>query len=203
MGFQIRNPQSAIRNPQFLLGVLPMEQRKAAKQSTSAVWTIDPKYTTVQFSVKLFFFFTVEGCFTDLAGTIVRDEADIRRSSVDVVINAGSIDTGNKRRDAHLRSADYLDVKTHPEIRFKSVSVEDGRDRDTVLIRANLTVHGKSRELEMIVEETDHSRSPQGDEVGYYASVIDINRFDFGIKSSRWLIAPSLRVRIQVQAVKK
>jgi polyisoprenoid-binding protein YceI len=180
-----------------------MEQRKATQQTAAAVWTVDPKYTTVQFSVKLLFFLTVEGRFAELSGTIIRDEADVRRSSVDVAINAASIDTGNKRRDAHLRSADFLDVKAHPEIRFKSISVEDGRDRDTLLIRANLTVRGVSRELTLNVEETDHSRSPQGDEIDYYAALIEVDRFDLGIKSFRGIIGRTLKVRIQVQAVKR
>ena len=180
-----------------------MEPLKASQQTAAAVWIVDPKYTTVQFSIKLLFFFTVEGSFTDLAGTITRDEADIRRSSVDVVIKAASIETGNRRRDAHLRSEAFLDVKAHPEIRFQSVSVESGRDRDTLRILANLTVRGKSRELALVVEEVDHSRSPQGDEIDYYAALIEIDRFDFGIKSLRGIIGRALKVKIQVQAVKQ
>jgi polyisoprenoid-binding protein YceI len=180
-----------------------MEHRKVTQQTAAAVWTVDPKYTTVEFSVKLLSFFTVEGRFTDVTGTIVRDEADIRRSSVDVAIKAASIETGNRRRDAHLRSADFLDVKAHPEIRFQSVSVEDGTDRDTLRIRANLTVRGKSRELEFVVEEVDHSRSPQGDEIDYYAALIGIDRFDLGISAFRGFIGRTLKVRIQIQAVKQ
>ena len=72
------------------------------------VWRFDPAYTTVEFSVRNLWY-TVRGRFRTLEGSIVLDETDISRSSVLAKIDPRSIDTGNKRRDAHLQSADFLD----------------------------------------------------------------------------------------------
>ena len=179
-----------------------MEPQKVARQP-EAVWIIDPKYTTVQFSAKALFLFTIKGSFAELHGTIRRDPADISRSSVTAVIKSASVNTGNKRRDAHLRSADLLDVKDHGEILFQSTRVEKGRNRDTLRVTGTLTMHGRSHEVVLDVNEFDRSRSPQGEDVTYYAAFKEIDRFDFGMRRSRWLIGRTLKVMIQVQALRQ
>ena len=179
-----------------------MEPQKAARQ-VEGVWIIDPKYTTVQFSANFLFLFTVRGSFGDISGTIERDSADIGRSSVEAVIKGASIDTGNKRRDSHLRSSDFLDVKEFGEIRFKSTLVEKGRDRDTLRITGTLTIRDRSHEVVLDVNEFDRSRSPQGEDVTYYASLKEIDRFAFGIRYGRGLIGRRLKVMIQVQALRQ
>jgi polyisoprenoid-binding protein YceI len=166
-------------------------------------WVIEPKYTTVQFSIRNFFFFTVTGSFTDFTGTVWLDENDIRLSSVEAVIKAASINTGIKRRDDHLRSSDFLDVEKYPEIRFESTSVERGRDRDALRVTGTLNIRGQSKDLVLNVTETDHSRSPQGEEVAYYVALAEVDRIDFGISYGRGLIGRNVKVTIQVQATKQ
>src|SRR5262245_50148295 len=108
-----------------------MEAQRVRSDHPQTIWEIEPRYTSVQFSCKNFFFFTVKGQFTDFAGSIILDEDDVRRSSVETIIKTASIHTAKKSRDKHLRSADFLDTEKYPEIRFQSTSVERGRDRDT------------------------------------------------------------------------
>src|SRR5262245_49433280 len=170
--------------------------------SAITVWTIDPQYATVQFSVKMLFL-TVKGEFTDFGGKIMLDENDIRRSSVEATINAASINTGVKKRDEHLRTKDFLDVATQPEIRFQSASVGPGRDRDMLRVTGTLTIKGKSRETALDVTITDRSRSPQGDEILYCAVVADIDRIAFGVDYASWLIGRTVKVLIQAQATKR
>ena len=178
-------------------------QTERVRSGTQTVWVVDPEHTTVEFSVKNFFFFIVKGTFSDLAGTIVLDEADIRRSSVEATIKAGSIATGAKRRDAHLRSTDFLEADRYPDIRFQSTKVERGRDRDTLRITGSLTIRGKRREIVLDVNEVDHSRSPNGAEVAYYSALTEIDRFDFGIKYRRRMIGRTLKITIDVQALRQ
>jgi polyisoprenoid-binding protein YceI len=166
-------------------------------------WIIDPAHTTVHFSSKVLFFKKVEGHFTDLAGAMVLDEADLSRSSVEVTVKAASLDTGNKRRDAHLRSAEFLDVEKYPDIRFKSTSVERGRDRDAVRITGSLTIKDRSREVVLEATIVDRSRSPQGEEVAYYWAAVEIDRFDFAVDYGRLLIARTVRVSVNVQALRQ
>ncbi|MCI0666249.1 MAG: YceI family protein [Acidobacteria bacterium] len=179
-----------------------MESRTVEKRAQS-FWSIEPRYTTVEFLVKNFFFFTVKGKFTDFAGKIELDENNLHNSTVDFVIRAASIHTGIKRRDHHLRSAAFLDVHKFPDIHFQSTKVEKGRDRDTLRVTGALTIMDQSRELVIDVEETDTSRSPQGEEVTYYLVQAKINRFDFGVKKYAGLIGRTLKVAIQAQATKQ
>jgi polyisoprenoid-binding protein YceI len=157
----------------------------------------------VEFSIKNLFLFTVKGHLADLAGTIVLDEADIRRSSVEAVIKAASIDTRNQRRDIHLRSADFLEVERYPDIHFQSARVEPGRDRDTLRVTGSLAIKGKSREVVLDVTEVDRSSSPNGEEVAYYTALTELDRFDFGINYGRGLIGRKLKITISVQALRQ
>jgi polyisoprenoid-binding protein YceI len=180
-----------------------MTEPQKAEDRSQTYWIIEPKYTSFEFSVKSFFFFTVKGRFSDFIGNVVIDDGDIKRSSVEVTIKAPSIGTGIKRRDDHLRSADFLDVAEHPVISFQSTGVEKGRDRNTLRVTGNLTVKGRSKELVLDVEETDYSRSPQGDEVAYFVAQARIDRFDLGVRYGRGFIGRTLKVTVQAQATKK
>jgi polyisoprenoid-binding protein YceI len=178
-------------------------QTQRISTDTQTVWVIDRAHSTVEFSIKNFFFFIVKGCFTDLAGAIVLDQADRGQSSVAVTIKAASIDTGGRLRDTHLRSTDFLEADRFPEIRFQSTKVEPGRDRDTLRITGSLTIKEKSREVVLDVNEVDRSRSPNGEEVAYYSATTEVDRFDFGVNSRRGLIGRTLKIVINVQALRQ
>lgn len=180
-----------------------MDLQSAIKESAETYWFIEPGYTIAHFKVKNLFFFTVTGEFPEVAGTIVYDHSDIRRSSVMATIKAASLYTRSKRRDVHLRSADFLAVETNPEISFHSTSVEKGRDRDTLNVSGILTIKNTSREIKLLVTEVDHSRSPQGEEIAYYSAVAEIDRHDFGVSHMRGLIGSKLKITIHVQAQKQ
>jgi polyisoprenoid-binding protein YceI len=180
-----------------------MTEPKKAEDRSQTYWVIEPKYTSFEFSVKNLFFFTVKGKFSDFIGKVVMNDGDLLRSSVEVTIKAPSLSTGIKRRDDHIRSADFLDVTKHPLISFQSTGVEKGRDRNTLRVTGNLTVKGRSKELVLDVEETDYSRSPQGDEVAYFIAQTKIDRFDFGVRYARGLIGRTLKVTVQAQATRK
>src|SRR3954466_4922115 len=86
-------------------------------------WTIDPSHTTVEFVAKHMMITTVKGRFAELAGTIVADESNFADSSVEVTMQAASLDTRSEQRDAHLRSPDFLDVEQYPEVTFRSTGL--------------------------------------------------------------------------------
>jgi len=179
-----------------------MKPERISVDSAQTIWTIDSQYATIEFSVKMLFL-TVKGCFTDFGGKITLDDDDIHRSSVDVTIEAASVNIGNKTRDRHLRSKDFLDAEAHPEIRFQSVSVGRGKDRDMLRVVGTLTIKGQSREVALDVTVTDRSRSPQGDEIIYCTAVAEIDRLAFGVKYARWLIGRTLKILIQAQGLKQ
>ena len=167
------------------------------------IWKIDPTHTTVAFSIRNFFFFKVRGGLENVAGTVVLDEEDIHLSSVSATIKSTSIKTGNVRRDAHLRAADFLDVERYPDILFKSIRVEAGTDRDMFNVVGELTIRDKSREIALNANAVDHSCSPQGEEVVYYTAMTVVDRFDFGITYGRGVLGRKLEIVINLQATKQ
>jgi polyisoprenoid-binding protein YceI len=170
------------------------------QRENQSVWRLDRAHTSVEFTIKKLFFFHVKGRFKDFDGTIVLDENENSASSVEATLTAKSIDTGNSSRDRQLRSASFLDSDSSPSIRFKSSQVGPGRDRDMLSVSGELTIRDKSRDIVLDVTEVDRSRSPQGDEVIYYVAETVLNRFDFGVNGWRGLVAPTLKVVINVQA---
>jgi polyisoprenoid-binding protein YceI len=180
-----------------------MEPKREIKGRSENVWMIETTHTDAQFFIKSFFFFTVKGRLSEVTGAITRDEDDIRRSSVQATIKAASIETGNQRRDAHLRSLSFLDAENHSVIRFLSTGVERGTDRDTLRVKGMLTIKGRSREVSLDITEIERSRSPRGEEIAYYTVRAKLDRFDFGITALRGLTGRNVTVTIHVQAMKQ
>ncbi|HEX6729066.1 MAG TPA: YceI family protein [Pyrinomonadaceae bacterium] len=164
------------------------------------LWRFDPEHTTVEFSVRTLFFFTVRGRLVVLDGNIVLDEANSGGSSVEATVKSGSADTGNKRRDAYFRSASFFDSNLYPEIEFRSSSVAPGKDRDTFLVDGSLKIKGHTRTVQFNVDQFDRSRSPDGEEVIYYLATTEIDRSAFGIHGGRRLIGRTVKAWINVQA---
>jgi polyisoprenoid-binding protein YceI len=170
-----------------------------ADVQTQRTWVFDPGYTTVEFVVRNLWF-KVRGRFRDLEGQIVLDESDISRSSVKATIKVDSVETGNKRRDAHLKAADFFDVEKFPDIEFRSTSIRRGRDRDSLDLDGELTIKDKTVPVALSVNEMDRSRSPNGEEFVYYSATTELDRSAFGINYGRGIIGRRLQVTINVQA---
>lgn len=176
-----------------------MTHMRVIESDSRRVWHFDPAYTSVEFVVRNLWF-DVKGRFGELEGVIVLDEVDISRSSISVTLKARSVDTGNKRRDAHLQSTEFLDADNFPDIEFKSTRIQRGRDRDALDLDGTLTVKGKSVPITLAVNEMDRSRSPSGEEFIYYSASAHLDRFAFGINYGRGLIGRRVKVTINVQA---
>ena len=102
---------------------LELQQQPPA---TTRRWHVDPDHTVVEFAVKTFWgLSTVRGRFTRCSGSY---EVDPDGPEIELTVDAGSIDTGNRRRDTHLRSAVFFDVADHPQVRFVSTHVHDAGD---------------------------------------------------------------------------
>ena len=163
------------------------------------IYHFDPAYTTVEFSIRNLWF-NVKGRFKDLEGAIVLDAEDVSRSTVTAKIRAGSIDTGNKRRDAHLLLRDFFDVEKFPDIEFRSTRVQRGKDRDSLNLEGELTIKDKTVPIALAVNVMDRSCSPRGEEFVYYSATTDLDRCAFGINYGRGIIGRRLHVTINVQA---
>ena len=92
--------------------------------AATTTWQIDPAHTAAGFSVKHMMIATVRGQFKGVTGTVDWDDQDLTKSTVDVAIDAATVDTGEPKRDADLKSVNFLDVANHPAITFKSTKIE-------------------------------------------------------------------------------
>src|SRR5688572_18651923 len=101
----------------------PPHDSSGGLDMTTERWNLDTAHSGIHFSVRHMVISKVRGSFTRFGGTLELDEKDLSRSSVQVQIDAASIDTREPQRDAHLRSADFFDVEQYPQLSFRSTKV--------------------------------------------------------------------------------
>jgi polyisoprenoid-binding protein YceI len=174
-------------------------------------WTLDPAHTAVEFAVKHMMFTTVRGRFKNLTGTIHIDEQNPGNSRVEVDIEAASIDTGVADRDAHLRSADFLDVENHPRLTFRSRRIEGpyAKEGDRFTIVGQLTIRGTSMEVTLDAAFEGLGKDPWGGERAGFAARTEIDRREWGLKWNQALetggvlVGHAVRIEIEAQAVKQ
>src|SRR5438876_3615895 len=141
-------------------------------------WEIDPTHSHVSFAIRVMLVSTTRGRFNACRGRLHIDEQKPANSWVDAQVEAASIDTHNKLRDAHLRSAAFFDVKKYPTITFTSTHVEHVGGQN-YQVTGNLTLHGVTRPITFDVLYRGQS-SMMGVRAGLSASAT-INRHDFSL----------------------
>ena len=124
----------------------------------AGTWNIDPVHSEVSFSVRHLMVSKVKGSFKTFDGTITIAENPLD-SKVEAHIDASSIDTRDENRDNHLRSADFFEVESHPQITFVSTAVRPAGGSDYEVI-GDLTIHGVTRSVELGLEFNGVSRIP-------------------------------------------
>lgn len=171
-------------------------------------WQIDSAHSGVHFSVRHMVVAKVRGQFTRWSGTIQVENGDPALASVDAVIDASSIDTGLADRDAHLKSADFLDVAGYPELTFKSRRVEKlGAERLRVV--GDLTIRGVTREVALDAEYAGTTKDPWGNERAGLTAKASIDRKEFGLtwnqvlEAGGLLVGERVEIEIEVEAVRQ
>lgn len=150
-------------------------------QATAArtIWQLDAAHTNVEFAVKHLMISTVRGRFGDVSGTVVTGD-EPADAQIRVTIGASSIDTRQEQRDAHLKSADFLDVEKHPALTFVSTRVAPRPD-GSLEVAGDLTVRGVTREVVLSVTPEGVTRDPWGGERAGFSAALKLNRRDFGL----------------------
>jgi polyisoprenoid-binding protein YceI len=170
-------------------------------------WDIDVGHSAIHFWVRHMVISKVHGRFARWSGAIELDEQDLTRSSVKVRIDAGSIDTQVADRDAHLRSADFLDVAKHPEIIFESTRIESVGDGYRVV--GDLRLHGVVREVTLEAEFNGLGKDPWGNERAGFSAKAALDRKDYGLvwnaalETGGVLVGEKVEITIELEAVKK
>ena len=173
----------------------------------AGTWQVDPSHSTVGFVARHLMVTKVRGQFTDYAAevTIGDDPTD---SSVVVTIQAASIDTRSEDRDAHLRSADFLDVEQHPTISFRSAGVRHVKG-DHWALDGDLTIKDVTRPVTLDVEFDGTNGDPWGGQRAGFTASTDIEREDWGLtwnvalESGGVLVSKKVRLELEIQLVKQ
>jgi len=171
----------------------------------AGTWAIDPVHSTVGFTARHLMVSKVRGKFASFAGTI-EVSGEPAESSVEATVDAASIDTGEPNRDAHVRSADFLDVEHYPTITFQAKGpLATSGTRFT--LTGDLTIRGVTRPITLEGEYLGVMSHPQmGTRMGFSASG-EINRYDFGVSFNAALetgglvVGKTIRLELEGEAV--
>jgi polyisoprenoid-binding protein YceI len=176
--------------------------------TTRTNWAFDPAHTSVGFKAKHMMITTVRGKFNQVTGTIAGDLEQAHLAEIDVAIDAASIDSQNEQRDAHLRSADFLDAENYPTIAFKSRRIEPVKDGQFKVI-GDLSIRGVTREITLDAEVNGAGKSPWGTEVVGITVTGELNRKDYGLtwnvalEAGGWLVGDTIKIEIDIEAIKQ
>ncbi len=151
----------------------------ASAAAEPAEWAYDAAHSRIGFSVSHMVVSEVDGEFKKATGKILLDEADLTKSSVEIEIEAASIDTGNADRDAHLRNGDFFDADNHPKITFKSTKIK--KAGKGYKLTGDLTIRGVTKSVTLDAEITPAVTNPWGKQVRGVKVQGKINRQDFGV----------------------
>lgn len=168
-------------------------------------WTLDPAHSSVTFSAKHMMVTTVRGTMRIRDFDLSFDPDDPSAASVRVALDAASIDTGQAQRDAHLRSADFLDAEAHPTIDFVSTGIERTGRRHR--IHGDLTIRGTTRPIVLDAEYGGTVTNMQGGRSAGFSATGTIDREAFGLtwnvalEQGGWLVSKEIRVAIDLEVV--
>jgi polyisoprenoid-binding protein YceI len=173
----------------------------------AADYEIDPSHSSIGFKVKHLAISSVPGKFAEFKGTFSFDPANVESAKADAVIAATTVDTGDKKRDDHLRSGEFLDTSAHPSISFKTTKVEKVSDTEFKAHGA-LSIHGVQKPVVLDVVFGGAAKDPWGKERAAFVATTKINRKDFGLTWSKALetgglvVGDDVQITLEVEGIK-
>jgi polyisoprenoid-binding protein YceI len=154
------------------------DKNKKEDVAASGVYNFDKGHSSVGFKVRHMGLVDVPGYFRDFTGTVNYDVKDVTKSTVEFTAKMTSVDTGVAGRDNHLRSKDFFEVETHPDMTFKSTKVE--KKGKNLLLTGNLTMKGVTKSITFPFNVAGFVKNQRGTVMGATAETV-INRRDFGV----------------------
>lgn len=151
-----------------------------------AEWEIDKAHSSVGFNVRHLVIAKVNGQFSDFTGSFVFDTDSLEAGMVEMTVMVASVDTDDEKRDEHLRSPDFFDAATFPEMTFKSKKVHDVSG-DSFKITGDLTIRDVTREITFGCTFNGVVKDPWGNTKAGFSATAKINRQDFNVKWNKAL----------------
>ncbi len=183
-----------------LFGLTALGAARAVAQTQT--WYLDPNHSAAQFSVRHMGISTVRGTFTRTAGVVV-DSPDLSKASVDVTIDASSVDTRVEMRDKDLRSDNFFDVAKYPNITFKSKKAE-AAGSGKLKVTGDLTIHGVTREVVLDVDgPTAPFKDPRGTSHRGISATTSISRANYGMTADAGTVGDQIAIQLDVELIDK
>ena len=172
------------------------------------VWEIDPSHQAFEFIAR-HLMAKVRGRFPGVSGAATIAEVP-EESTLEIEIDANSIDTKDETRDAHMRSDDFFGVEEHPTISFRSTAVRPGEGDNEWKVDGDLTIKGTTRPVTVDVEFLGAGLDPWGNKrIGFSAVVPEVDREQWGLvwnsplESGGFLLGKTVRLEIEAELIKK
>ncbi len=178
----------------------------ARVQDLTGTYTLDPSHSRIGFVARHAMIAKVRGAFNEVSGTATIDGANPSASSLEVTIQAGSVDTRDANRDGHLTSPDFFDVATYPTITFVATGFEITAD-DTVEVTGNLTIKDVTRPVTVPFEFGGAATDPFGNHRIGFEGQVSVNRKDWGLtwnaalETGGVLVSDKVTLEFEVSAV--
>lgn len=177
--------------------------------TTKNQWVTDPTHTEINFKVKHMMFTTVTGKFTDYDVQVETENDDFMTAKISFTAKTNSVSTGAEGRDTHLRSADFFDSETYPELKFSATKYEMVDNDGSYELYGDLTIKNITRQVKLDVEFGGVQKNPWGSEVAVFSINGKINRKDWELnwnallEGGGVLVAEDVRINCEVQLVRK
>lgn len=177
--------------------------------STRTKWGIDPAHSEIAFKVKHLMITYVQGTFKDFDATFSTSGEDFMTSEIDFWMNTASIDTGDAKRDEHLKSPDFFDVEEFSQITFTGKSHEKVDNDGGFTLNGDLTIKGITKAVKLGVEFGGVMKDPWGNEKAGFTISGKISRKDWGLnwnaalEAGGVLVSDEVRISCEVELIKQ
>lgn len=188
-------------------GTKQRDEIHVSQTPDAGTWVIDQSHSSVGFVARHLMVSKVRGNFGEFSGKL--EIADrIEDSVVEVEIQAASIESKEEKRDAHLRSADFLDAENHPALRFVSTGIKRV-SRDSGTMSGDLTIRGVTRPVTLSVDFLGMAQDPWGGTRAIFSASTKIDREEFGLtwnmalEAGGVLVSKEVTIELEITAVKQ
>jgi polyisoprenoid-binding protein YceI len=172
---------------------------------TPGTWTVDPSHSTIGFVARHLMVSKVRGHFASFSGTltIASDPFD---SKVEATVDIASVTTGDETRDGHLKSADFFDLETHPNMTLVSTGIE--KHGSDYVLHSDLTINGITKSVDFELEFNGVGADPWGGTRAGFSAEADVNRKDWGLEwnvaleAGGVLVGDKVKIQLEIEAIK-
>ncbi len=172
-------------------------------------WAIDPTHSEVHFKIKHLMITNVTGSFDIFQASVSTEGEDFSKAKVSFTADVNSISTGNEQRDEHLKSTDFFDAGTYPQIKFTTTKAENVDNDGSYELYGDLTIRDVTKNVKLSVEFGGVVKDPYGNTKAGFTINGKINRKDFGLtwngvtEAGGIVVSDEVRIISEIQLIEQ